>query len=125
MAELRRALEASWDKSTAYLGAHQQGNPSLGQCYPTSRVLQTYFPALEVIEGVVWNGKETEKHFWNLLSVDGIEYHLDMTWQQFPAGSYVQSWNVRDRQSFNDSQPTVERIQLLHDRVAEFLRVNA
>jgi len=32
---LREALEASWDARTSYGGVWEEGNPALGQCYPT------------------------------------------------------------------------------------------
>jgi hypothetical protein len=54
---LREALAASWDKRTAYLEVEQAGNPALGQCYPTSRVVQHYYPETEIIKGKVWTGK--------------------------------------------------------------------
>jgi hypothetical protein len=56
---LREALAASWDKRTAYLEVEQAGNPALGQCYPTSRVVQHYYPETEIIKGIVWTGKAT------------------------------------------------------------------
>lgn len=37
---LREALEASWDEKTSYLGVKEKGNPALGQCYPTFRVVR-------------------------------------------------------------------------------------
>lgn len=37
---LRQALEASWRPETAYLNVEEEGNPALGQCYPTSRVIE-------------------------------------------------------------------------------------
>ena len=40
LASLAIALEASWDHLTAYRGVVCAGNPALGQCYPTSRVVQ-------------------------------------------------------------------------------------
>lgn len=49
MLALREALEASWDRQTAYGAVEQAGNPALGQCYPTSRVVQHYYPATEII----------------------------------------------------------------------------
>jgi hypothetical protein len=34
---LREALEASWSARTSYGGVWEEGNPALGQCYPTAR----------------------------------------------------------------------------------------
>ena len=54
---LREALEAFWDEKTSYLAANKAGNPSLGQCYPTSRVIQHFFPETEIVKGnVEWQG---------------------------------------------------------------------
>jgi hypothetical protein len=50
---LREALTASWDKRTAYLEVERMGNPALGQCYPTSRTVQHYYPETEIIKGKV------------------------------------------------------------------------
>ena len=121
MLKLREALEVSWDSSTSYLNIAEDGNPSLGQCYPTSWVVQQVFPATEIVEGEVWTGKGVEKHFWNMLSSDGSEYHIDLTWQQFPIGSVVRSYKIRDRESLGDGPATVKRCTLLMDRVRAHL----
>jgi hypothetical protein len=63
MLRLREALNASWDKRTAYLEVEQMGNPALGQCYPTSRTVQHYYPETEIIRGTVWTGQTSELHF--------------------------------------------------------------
>jgi hypothetical protein len=65
MLRLCEALEASWDGS---------GNPACGQCYATSRVVQHYYPATEIIKGKVWTGEREEIHFWNGLPVGGACY---------------------------------------------------
>lgn len=44
MIHLREALERSSDTETAYLGVFENGNPALGQCYSTSRVVQLFSP---------------------------------------------------------------------------------
>jgi hypothetical protein len=118
---LREALEASWDSSTSNLGVSEKGNPALGQCYPTSWVVQHFFPATEIVEGQVWTGKQVEKHFWNVLNSNGDEYHVDLTWQQFPPGSSVQSFRIRDRKTLGDGPSTVKRCTLLLDRVTDHL----
>lgn len=121
MLRLRQALEASWDADTAYLGAFKEGNPALGNCYPTLRVIQHYYPDTEIVEGEISTPNGSEKHFWNLLVVDGIEYHIDLTWQQFPTGSYVRSYKVRDRNKLGDGEDATRRVNLLLDRVETFL----
>jgi len=122
MTQLREALESSWDSRTANLNMFEQGNPALGQCYPTSRVVQILFPETEIVEGQVRTDKGIEKHFWNVLVNGGTTYHIDFTWQQFPSGSSVISYKVRDRDMLGDSQGTVERVELLLQRVEDYLR---
>jgi hypothetical protein len=114
---LRSALEASWRPDTAYLGVHQPGNPALGQCYPTSRVVQWFFPALEIVSGQVRTGSSVEAHFWNVDPAQDPQGHVDLTWQQFAPGAEVASFAILDRDALNDSPPTVARCQLLLRRV--------
>lgn len=121
---LREALEASWDEKTSYLAIKKEGNAALGQCYPTSRVIQHFFPETEIIKGKVWNGSENETHFWNGLLVNGTLYHLDFTWQQFPPNSSVRSFQVLDRNSLNDSGGTVQRCEVLLQRVMKYLETH-
>ncbi len=121
MLRLREALAASWDKRTAYLEVEHAGNPALGQCYPTSRVVQHYYPETEIIKGDVWTGETTEVHFWNGLRIGNDLYHIDLSWQQFPAGSIIQGFVIVDRQELNDSETTIRRCALLLNRVVEYL----
>ena len=121
LVRVRRALAASWGADTAYRGAVRPGVPALGQCYATARVLQILFPRLEVVEGTVWTGEATERHFWNLLAAGGLEHHLDLTWEQFPAGTEIREWQVRDRDDLGDSPETVARVELLLERVRTHL----
>ena len=123
--QIRQALEASWDEKTSYRMALRKGNPALGQCYATSRIIQIFFPEVEIVEGEVWTGESIEKHFWNLLLTDGVERHIDLTWQQFPDGTEVKNWRVRARESLGDAQETVERVSLLFERVARWISRNA
>lgn len=118
---VREALEASWEPATSYLEAHDPSRPALGQCYPTSRVLQLFFPQLEIVEGVVSTGSGEEKHFWTVLPTEAGGIHLDLTWQQFPHGSIVREWHVRDRDTLNDSASTVGRVEQLLGHVRAYL----
>lgn len=115
--ELRAAVEASWDRSTAYLGARQAGNPALGQCYPTARVVQLFFPKLEIASGEVATGSGIEDHFWNVDLASTPAHHVDLTWHQFPEGSKVVRFRILDRRALHDSPPTVARCELLLKRV--------
>lgn len=120
--QLSQALEASWQPDTAYLEVAEKDNPALGQCYPTSRVVQHFLPETEIIEGEILTGSGiTEKHFWNLLTVHGKEIHIDLSWQQFPRGSIVKQWKIRDRNTLNDGPETIARVNLLLSRVKQYL----
>jgi hypothetical protein len=41
---LREALEASWDGQSAFKAVEKVGNSALGQCSPTAKVVQHYYP---------------------------------------------------------------------------------
>ena len=115
--QLRLALEASWVRRTAYLGAFEPGNAALGQCYPTSRVVQWFFPSLEIASGVVDTGFGREAHFWNIDPARNPAELVDLTWQQFPEGSKVTGFRILNRHALNDSPPTIARCKLLLTRV--------
>jgi hypothetical protein len=117
LVQLEAALEASWDRRTAYLEAWQPGNPALGQCYPTSRVVQWFFPHLEIAAGEVDTGSAREAHFWNIDPASTPAEHVDLTWAQFARGSKVAHFRILDRHALNDSPPTVARCRLLLERV--------
>jgi hypothetical protein len=114
---LSSALEASWDRRTAYLGACRPGNPALGQCYPTSRVVQWFFPRLEIACGEVDTGSGFEAHFWNVDPACSPAEHVDLTWRQFAPGSKRGRFKILDRGALNDTPPTVARCKLLLSRV--------
>jgi hypothetical protein len=120
MLRLREALEASWDKHTAYQAVEQAGNPAYGQCYATSRIVQHYYPATEIIKGKVWTGEREEVHFWNGLPVGEVWYYIDLTWQQFPRGSVIRELAVLERENLSDIA-TLQRCALLLTRVATYL----
>lgn len=118
---LREAIEASWDVDTAYMGVFSEENPALNQCYPTSWVVQQFFPHLEIIKGTVWNGTEEIVHFWNGLEADGTLYHIDLSWRQFPAGSSVREYKILDRNNLKDGVEGKRRRNLLKDRAVAYL----
>lgn len=125
MLRLRDALAASWDRQTAYLGVEEMGNPALGQCYPTSRTVQHYYPKTEILKGKVWTGKTLEVHFWNGLHIGEEWYQIDLTWQQFPANSIVQEFKIVTREELNDSEATTLRCTLLLERVDSYLKTHS
>jgi len=118
---LAEALEASWDSLTAYQGADVPGNPAFGQCYPTARVVQWFYPDLEIVSGEVQTGSGIERHFWNVRGMADDAEWVDLSWQQFPPGSVVQRFEILDRNSLADSQGTQDRCVLLLKRVLAYL----
>ncbi len=117
---LRAAIEASWDARTAYRGATRSGNPASGQCYPTARLVEWFFPEFRVVVGEVDTGAGGECHFWNV-APDGT--HVDLSWQQFPPGSVVTRFEPLDSAARPDSPATIERCALLRDRVLAHLAI--
>ena len=119
--QLHEAWEASWDAETSFRGVMRPGNPAYGQCYPSVPVVQHFYPEVEIAEGEVWTGAGIERHFWNVVEQDGTTLHIDLTWGQFPLGSSVRGYLIRDRSTFNDSPGTVRRVEILLGRVAKRL----
>ncbi|MYM26058.1 hypothetical protein GTP46_25850 [Duganella sp. FT135W] len=101
------------------------GNPALGQCYPTPRTVQYYYPKTEILKGKVWTGEALEIHFWNGLRIGEDWRHIDVTWQQFPANSIVQEFTVVKREQLNDSDATMLRCALLLKRVEDYLKTRS
>ncbi len=121
LACLASAVQASWDQHTAYGGLTRRGNPAFGQCYPTARVVQFFYPETEIARGDVWTGAGVECHFWNVRGSGPAAEWIDLSWQQFPPGSVVQRFELLDRRELGDSPPTVERCALLLRRVLAYL----
>ena len=121
---LTRALEASWDHLTSYMGETRPDNPAYGQCYPTSRVVQWFYPEYEIAKGDVWTGASVEQHFWNVRGQDANAEWLDLSWKQFPVGSAVRQFVLLDRNSLGDSERARARCALLLDRVLAHLAKN-
>lgn len=114
---LADALAVSWDGETAYGGVTRPGNPAFGQCYPTARAVQWFFPETEIAKGEVWTGASCEHHFWNIRGAGSDAEWIDLSWGQFPPGSVVQRFELLDRHALCDSQGTQIRCTLLLRRV--------
>lgn len=121
MLQVRQAIEASWGADTAYKNISEPDNPSKGNCYASSRVLQYFFPELDIAKGIVWTGQASEKHYWNVLMNNGQYYHIDLTWQQFPHGSIVEEYVICNRRSFADNTATKQRVAILLERTQAYL----
>lgn len=122
---LVRALEASWDHLTAFRGDTREGNPAFGQCYPTSRVVQWFYPEYEIAKGEVWTGSTLEEHYWNVRRAHGENEFLDLSWQQFPTGSTIRSFSLLDRDALGDSVRAKDRCALLLGRVLFYLSTHS
>lgn len=118
---LTLALEDSWDHLTSYQGATRPGNPAYGQCYPTSRVVQWFYPECEIAKGEVSTGARFEQHFWNVRGIGEHAEWIDLSWKQFPAGSVVRHFSLLDRNSLGDSERAKDRCALLLQRVLSYL----
>lgn len=118
---LAEALEACWDHQTAYQGAVRPHNPAFGQCYPTSRVVQWFFPDMEIAKGEVWTGSSIEHHFWNICGIGADAEWIDLSWKQFPPGSIVRHFQLLDRGALGDSESSQARCALLLSRVLSHL----
>jgi hypothetical protein len=80
-------------------------------------VVQWFFPSFEIVSGRVNTGASVEAHYWNMDPAQDPPEHVDLTWQQFPAGAVVTDFAILDRDELNDSVPTVQRCKLLLERV--------
>jgi hypothetical protein len=87
--------------------------------------VQHYYPETEIIKGKVWTGKTLDVHFWNGLRIGDDWYHIDLSWQQFPAGSIIQEFVIVERQGLNDSDATMQRCALLLKRVGDYLNARS
>jgi hypothetical protein len=119
---LARSLRASWDELTAYQGKFDPANPSAGQCYPTSRVVEWFYPDYEVVRGEVLTQAGIEQHFWNVRvgSVDAQK--IDLSWDQFPPASTIVRFEFLFSNAFADSAGTQGRCLLLLTRALRHLR---
>jgi hypothetical protein len=90
----------------------REGNSAFGQCYPTARVVQWWFPECEIAAGDVDTGEGMEAFLVRTLRRD---YRLHLG--QFPPGSKIRQSRLLERDALNDSPSTIGRCQLLLERV--------
>lgn len=117
---LRHAIEASWSEETAYHNVLEVGNPSFGQCLPTSFVINHFFPEIQMVCGKVLIDNKIEEHYWNALMMNDNFYHIDLTWQQFPIGSKVLEFEIFDFNSLAKNSSAYKRSHLLLNRVNKY-----
>lgn len=81
-------------------------------------------PRNRIIKGKVWTGKTPDVHFWNGLRSGDDWYHIDLSWQQFPAGSIIREFVIVECQELNDSEATMQRCALLK-RAGDYLNARS
>ena len=85
----------------------------------------TYYPATEIVKGIVGARGSDEVHFWNGLLVGDDWYHLDLSWQQFPAGSVITEFRSWTAIIWGQRRYRSTMRSLLLRRVQEHLRKSA
>lgn len=105
--KLRKQLELVWDAETS-LGGYTPEHPSVGQCVPTSLLVQELFGGelLRVINKDI-------SHYFNRLP-DGTEVVL--TRDQFPVWD-PEPFVIRDREYLTKSESSMKRYNLLRSRL--------
>lgn len=119
--DLRKALEKSWSKKTAYkykkgiLYLLNTNQSSLGQCCVTALIVQDYFGGqlkTALIKIIGW-------HTWNQLP-GGLE--IDLTKSQFSKDVIIPPGKIRAREYFLSYPDTVKRYKILKRRVEKYLK---
>lgn len=94
-------IRQAWSAETSADPAWSNENPALGQCAVTAILLQDILGG-ELLRGMACGGS----HYWNRLA-DGVE--VDVTREQFPAGTEVVGSEVRSREYVLSFAPTLRR----------------
>nr|MBA4404890.1 hypothetical protein [Nanoarchaeum sp.] len=120
LSDLVSAISSSWGKDTCYPGSADkwtESNPYHGQCAITALVVQDY------LGGEILSCSHAH-HYWNRLT-NGQE--VDLTKEQFPAGTQICLDEIKTREYILDSPSAIkattpERYLLLKKRVEEKLQ---
>ena len=118
---LASSLRGSWDALTAYAGNFDRANPAAGQCYPTSRVVEWFYPDYPVVRGEVITQLGIEHHFWNVRGGSQGTDTIDLSWEQFPPASTISWFDYLLSDASADSPGTQHRCHLLLMRVLYYL----
>ena len=106
------ALRRAWSRSTsADPGGWAPDNPAWGQCAVTALVVQDILGGRLVRAAV--NGMS---HYYNLLDTGE---QIDLTLEQFPAGSSLEDQAFREREYVLSFADTARRYQLLKETIAK------
>lgn len=120
LAELERAIRASWCRETADPGEWKPDNPSSCQCAVTMLVVNDYLGGHLLSADVFRDGEKVDGHMWNRLP-SGVE--IDLTREQFRAGETIGEPRVGSRAAAEADRenPLYARYELLRSRVRERL----
>lgn len=104
-------IKNNWCQETAhpaYASRWSKDNPSAGQCLVTALLIQ------DELGGDIYDCKVgRSRHFYNVVNGEKI----DLTFDQFPAGSECKDDRIRDRKSLLSNADTRQRYELLKELV--------
>jgi hypothetical protein len=110
-------IRRAWSKETSANPAEwSKTNPARGQCAVTALVVQAVSEGKLIRTTVTLPDGTTESHYANLVGHGVI---IDLTDEQFPAGSTFAAWEERDRDYVLSFPDTVRRYNVLTRRLNE------
>ncbi len=121
-APLATAVRSTWDEETAWIDDWHARNPARGQCGTSSLVFQDECGG-HLVRGLVHETGTSAVptvHYWNVVG----DRHLDLTWQQFAASSFVVRWEPVDRADLLVNGWFTDRYRALRGRVDARLTVH-
>lgn len=121
--ELADAIAASWSRETCFasdefMSGGVLGDPSRGQCGPTSLIIQDWFGGSLLVTDVFTNGERIGAHYWNRLP-DSRE--VDLTRHQFRPEESLGEAQVTTRSPGQEPAKGLEQYRLLKSRVSDLL----
>ena len=118
LADLERAIRASWSPETAFASAdylaRAPGRPSRGQCGTTALVVHDLLGGEVLVAGFAVGGVVDGVHYWNRLP-DGE--CVDLTVDQFVEGEVVLAPRVVERPGAPKPERARAAYRLLRERV--------
>ncbi|MEZ5230149.1 MAG: hypothetical protein R2710_26835 [Acidimicrobiales bacterium] len=116
--DVTAAIRSSWAADTCAEAGWHEGNPSKGQCEPSSFVAWRYLGGDLVLGRVLVDGHQVEHHYWN--RIDGED--LDLTSEQFGPEHVVEKLRVLSSDFLADNMSAMKpemlrRIELMTKRV--------
>lgn len=108
--KLRRVIKGLWSKDTCYEPQQDDwssDNPSLGQCYVTTLIINDYFGG----ELVKVKSSSGASHYWNRINGKDV----DLTREQFPENELFTDLQVIQRENIVEN----ERYEILKEKVSQ------